>query len=421
MKEQFDAAPDATDTDPGGRILIVDDDPVVAGMLGVALLAAGHKIFEVNSGEAALARLAGAANAASNAVANAADSGNFPDIVILDIEMGQGMDGFEVCRRLRATAATRDLPVLFLSSHDELDDRLRAYDAGGSDFMAKPFVPDEVLRKARLAIRHKRRQEASVAEVRATSDTAMTALTSLGDSEVTLKFSRSALGCRTLRALAALVIEAMSRFGVNCHVQLRTPGEVLTYSLQGPASPLEESVIEGSKAMGRVFSFSNRLIVNYDSISLLITDMPIADNSLCGRIRDQAAMVAETAELAVGNIKLRRDAILRADELRTLADVTRQAVDTLRVGYREMQIATRLELETMTNTIEDLYVHLGLGNSQEFTISDTVHNAVDRVLTLFEGGSRLDGSFASIIAGLTRASEYADIQDDEPTQTVEIW
>ncbi|TRZ69174.1 MAG: response regulator [Rhodocyclaceae bacterium] len=397
---------------PAGRILIVDDDPVVAGMLGVSLAAAGHEIIEANSGEDALAQLAALA---------ATSSESLPDIVFLDIEMGNAIDGYETCRRLRTNDATRHLPVIFLSGHDQPDDRLCAYDAGGSDFMAKPFVADEVLRKAALAISHKRRADAMTVENRIACDEISSVLTGLDDSGVTLKFSRGALGCRTLRALAALTIDAMGAFGINCHVQLRAPSETLTLTAQGPASPLEESVIEISKTMDRIFSFGNRLIVNYDSISLLVTNMPIADEPLCGRIRDQAATIAEAAELAIGNINLRTDAVMRAAELSKLADISRQAVEELRGNYHERQAATRLEFESLVNSIEGMYVHLGLTNHQELSISDTVRNSVERVLALFEGGNELDRNFAGIVAGLTKAGEYTVSQEDEAQLKVELW
>lgn len=392
-----------------GRILIVDDDPIVAGMLGVSLGAAGHEIVEAHSGEQALAFLAGEMAAKP------------PDVVFLDIEMSPGMDGYETCRQLLAAEATKHVPVIFLSGHDELDDRLRAYDAGGSDFMAKPFAPDEVQRKAEVAISHMRRHESASKEYRTSFDTTMTALTSLGESGVTLKFSRGALGCRSLPALANLIIESMDAFGINSHVQLRAPTATLTLTREGAASPLEVSVIEKSGAMGRIFSFGNRLIVNYDRVSVLVTNMPLADDDLCGRIRDHAAMIAEAAELAVDNINVRTEAIARAEELRQLAATSRESVENLRESYRELQIATRLELENMTNTIEDLYVHLGLSNAQEFSISDTVRGAVERTLTLFERSSELDRNFTTIVEGLTRAGEYTVEQEDEAVQSVELW
>ncbi len=399
-------------TPPPGRIMIVDDDPVVAGMLAAVLASVGHDVVEANSGEDALVQLARSTEL---------DNGMLPDIVFLDIEMGDAIDGYETCRRFRSTFATRNLPVIFLSSHDGSGDRLRAYDAGGSDFMAKPFIPDEVLHKAHLAIRHKRRVDAMEGESRLAFDEARIALTGLEDSGVTLKFSRSALGCRTLRALALLTMDSMRAFGIDCHIQLRGPNEVLTLTAQGPASPLEESVIEISKTMDRIFGFGNRLIVNYDSISLLVTNMPVADEDLCGRIRDQAATIAEAADLAVGNINLRTDAVHRTAEMSRLAVVSRKAVEELRLSYRERQAATRLEFEHLVNTIEGLYVHLGLSSHQELSISDTMRNSVDRVITIFEGGSEIDRNFDEIVAGLTKAGEYTVTQDDEPPLKVELW
>ncbi len=396
-------------TTAGGLILIVDDDPVVAGMLGISLAAAGYEIVEANSGEEALALFA------------AAKPGQLPDMVFLDIEMGMGIDGFDTCRSLRSADASGHLPIIFLSGHDELDTRLLAYDAGGSDFMAKPFVPDEVLRKASLAVRHKRQQEAAEVSSQTLLANARSAMNSLGDSGAALQFSRGALGCRSLRALAQLIIESMAAFGIACHVQLRTQNDVLTLTLQGHGSPLEESVIERMRTMDRIFSFKNRLIINYDNVSLLITDMPIKDEELCGRIRDQAAMIAEVAELAVGNIELRTDMHRRTDEMGKLAETSRSALEELRSGYRGMQVATRLELENLANSIEGMYMHLGLTNRQEFTISDTVRASVDRVLTLFESSQELDRNFAGVIDSLTRAGEYKIAREDEPAPTIELF
>ena len=94
----------------GARILIVDDEPVAAGMLGVTLAAAGFQIVEVNSGEEALAILAGAADMGI---------GMLPDIVFLDVEMWGGIDGFEVCRQIKSKPETSQIPVIFLTSKSD--------------------------------------------------------------------------------------------------------------------------------------------------------------------------------------------------------------------------------------------------------------------------------------------------------------
>ena len=397
---------------PLGRILIVDDDPVVSGMLNISLAAAGYVCFEASSGEEALSMLSNTAEMALT---------GRPDALFLDIEMGMGIDGYQTCRSLRELKETRDIPVIFLSGHDSLEDRLLAYDAGGSDFIAKPFSPVEVLKKAQLVISHRSHQESIGEANRQVFDYAKNVLTSFEDIGVALKFNRSALGCHTLNSLAALAIESMSTFGVHCHMQLRTPETTLTLTLQGPASPLEVSVIEMSRSMDRIFRFSNRIIVNYDSCSLLVTDMPIADEELCGRIRDQAAIIAEAADVAVGNINLRSDAIQRAEGLRQLAEASRSAIDDLRGRYRDLQLETRLEFETMTDTIEEMYVHLGLSSHQELAISDIVRRAVDRALTKFEDVNILDRDFAHIAEELTKAGEYTIAPEEEAPMKVALW
>ena len=249
----------------------------------------------------------------------------------------------------------------------------------------------------------------------------MTALTTLGESGIALKFSRSALSCRSLSALGERTIEAMGFLALDCHVQMRTASCTLSMTARGAASPLEASVLEKSAEMDRIFSFGNRLVVNYDSVTLLIVNMPLADPELCGRIRDHAAMIAESADLAVGNISLRSDAIKNAENLRSLASTGGRDVQSLRTNYRELQLATRLELDNMAHVIEGMYIHLGLTNSQEFTISDVVHSSVERVLTLFDQSSELDRNFARIVDGLTTASKYSVAEEDEARPSIELW
>lgn len=399
-----------------GRILIVDDDPVAAGMLNIVLSDAGYTISEACSGEAALAELLPVTGKMT---------GELPDMVILDIEMGMGIDGYETCRRLRANVATRYLPVIFLSGHDQLDDRMHAYDAGGSDFMAKPFVPAEVLRKARMGILYKRREEAVNTENRTASSSVKSAITGLDDTAQALKFCRSALACHTLRGIGELVIESMSAFSITCYVQLRTSGETLTLTARGAATPLVESVIEMSRTMGRIFSFKDRMIINHESLSLLITDMPAANDMLCGRIRDQAAIISGAAELAVGNIRLRVEAIARSAEMRHLADASSKTVELLREGYRERQLATRLGFENMANSIEATYAHLALSNNQELSISDTVHGVTEKTLGLFEDNGELDNQFARLfflLVQLNKAGIYTLSEDDEaPAPNIQIF
>jgi adenylate cyclase len=133
-------------------ILVVDDVERNVRLLEAVLVSHGYHVVSARSGQEALERVAGAA----------------PDLVLLDIQM-PGMDGYEVCRRLREEPATGFLPVVMVTSSDT-EVRVNAIEVGADDFITKPFNQQELLARVRSLIRIKRyhdtieRQTAELAE-----------------------------------------------------------------------------------------------------------------------------------------------------------------------------------------------------------------------------------------------------------------
>ena len=82
-----------------------------------------------------------------------------PDLILLDVRL-PGMDGFAVCRELKSSAATRDIPVIFITTMDAESERVKGFDAGAEDYVVKPFFPNELLSrvKVHLASRQASRQ-----------------------------------------------------------------------------------------------------------------------------------------------------------------------------------------------------------------------------------------------------------------------
>ncbi|AFZ08761.1 response regulator receiver sensor hybrid histidine kinase [Oscillatoria nigro-viridis PCC 7112] len=111
-----------------GNILIVDDTPENLQVLSATLCDRGYKVRGVISGKMAI---------------RAARSG-VPDLILLDIKMPE-MDGYEVCRQLKADPKTSEIPVVFISALDEVLDKLTAFQVGGVDYVTKPFHVAEVL------------------------------------------------------------------------------------------------------------------------------------------------------------------------------------------------------------------------------------------------------------------------------------
>jgi two-component system, sensor histidine kinase and response regulator len=124
-------------------ILIVDDTPANLGVLVETLGDAGYQLMVAEDGEEALAQT----------------EQTQPDLILLDVMM-PGIDGFETCRRLKARASTRDVPVLFMTALNETTDKVRAFAAGGVDYITKPIEHEEALARVQthLALRRLRRE-----------------------------------------------------------------------------------------------------------------------------------------------------------------------------------------------------------------------------------------------------------------------
>jgi len=124
-----------------GTVLIVDDMPENVKMLSRILAKRGCRVQAANNG--------------AQAIEQARSSP--PDLILLDVNMPE-MDGFETCMRLKKEACTCDIPVIFISASDGVDDKIKAFQAGGVDYIPKPFEYEEVQARVEthLAIRRLR-------------------------------------------------------------------------------------------------------------------------------------------------------------------------------------------------------------------------------------------------------------------------
>ena len=124
-------------TEPEARLLVVEDEPNIRELLATSLRFAGFEVHVAGDGESAI-RLAAEQQ---------------PDLVVLDV-MLPDMDGFTVTRRLRDSG--RQLPIVFVTARDSLDDKVKGLTVGGDDYVTKPFSLEEVVARIRAVLRRTR-------------------------------------------------------------------------------------------------------------------------------------------------------------------------------------------------------------------------------------------------------------------------
>lgn len=129
----------ALDREATDFVLVVDDVPENLVVLHDALDESGYAVFVATDGETAIRRAAQTS----------------PDVILLDAVM-PGMDGFEVCRRLKSDYATQHIPVIFMTGLTDTEHVVAAFDAGGVDYLTKPIRPNEALARIAAHLRSSR-------------------------------------------------------------------------------------------------------------------------------------------------------------------------------------------------------------------------------------------------------------------------
>jgi DNA-binding response OmpR family regulator len=303
-----------------GEVLIVEDTPASLKLLADLLSGAGYAVRQAPDGELAL----WSANARP------------PELILLDIRM-PGIDGFEVCRRLKAAPLLRDIPVIFLSAQHDTDDKVRGFQAGAIDFIGKPYQSEEVLARTAAHVALTRSQRA------------------LARANAELSSAREELRrAEKLAALGAMVA------GV-AH-QLNTPigNCVLT------ASILDDRVHTfGAAAAGAAMSRS--------VLTAFVADVGQASAILQRNLAGAARLIDSFKQVASGQQGALRT---RFDLAQLVADITAPLAQRLRAA------GATLELAAASGIMMDSYP-----NALDQVLGQLVQNALQHGLHEVRGGA----------------------------------
>ena len=252
----------------------VDDDPVVLDVIN-SILSPHCSLQTFANAEECLEQL----------------KSEKPDLFLLDVNL-PGMDGYRLCEHIKGDAALRNTPVTFFSGHDTIEERIRGYDAGGEDFIVKPFEPEELLRKLKVA-QHIVLNQRSLAEQMAEAELLSSmVIASMNETGILLQFMSKLIAMESASEIAKGVLELMQRYRLDGVVQTRFGHETETLSAAGSNLPLEVSVIDHVRQQGRIFEFRRRSVHNFERVTLMVNNLPLDDPDFCGRLRDHLSVAA---------------------------------------------------------------------------------------------------------------------------------
>lgn len=361
------------------KVMIVDDNPVTRAAIE-ELLEDQFEVIFAESGSDCLMQL----------------MMSVPDLILLDIEM-PGLDGYETCRKLRETYS---MPIVFLSAHGTLEERLKAFEVGGDDFVVKPFDGEILLYKIqRILAPYERVADLDVQQK--TMQTMATDLLAISvEGKDLLNFVIENLNCQHYEDLADSVVRLVRRYGVDCLVELRHTDGDYQRSTRDSISSLESSLLGNRPEQIGLFAFKRRLLINRENVSLLVPNMP-EDIDITERLKSNLMTLAASLESLVHTISMRRDSALTTENLQVAALNAHEATRSLQNDYHQQQADTQILLHNLIEKMEKSYFSLGLTEAQEVRISNLLRNESNQILDLFRHGAQaLDIKFSAIMDSL---------------------
>ncbi len=383
-------------------ILVIDDEPKNLRIM-TGLLAEKYRLETAESGEEGLSKA----------------QQNKPDLMLVDI-MLPGIDGYEVCSRIRSDFETQNIPVIFVSAKDSLEERLKGYEVGGDDYFIKPFDHEELLVKIAKTVATQRRGEELATRVAQANAIAMQAMTSTSELGSIIHFLEASFTAADFDALAERFFDTTRAMGLSSSLAIFGAAKPFYKSDSGTMSPLEQSVLERAADKGRFVDFNHRTIVNFDHISLLIKNMPVDNAERYGLIKDNICHLLGGADARVRALLVAQENERQYALLMEFVRLINRVLDDFAVRYKAMQGESYTIVEDMAERFNDVVPRLGLEEYQEKSIFEIVDRCIHGIRDSYDRSQLIDERFSRIMKQLFQLSAEGSLSSEQLHQMISM-
>lgn len=365
------------------KILIVDDSPTEVEIL-VELLSGEYEVTAAMSGTEAMALV---------------NLGFDPNVILLDVNM-TGVDGYETCRMLKEDPATVNSEVVFISGNDSVEEIMKGYEVGASDYLSKPIQPRELMSKLQvLAVQIQKRSHAmedvssAREEAQSARDMAMSAIIDAGEQAAVIDFIRQCGQATTVSGLGSLLIDAVEAYGLEASLRLMMSGKAEYMSSDDLMTPLELEILQKSQNVSRLYQSGSKLIANYPGVVAMIKNLPMEDEERCGRLRDHLAIIVESASNQLKAINL-------SEDVSALLVDFNNSLDRVQIQQTACKKGSVQLLDALSGEIQKTFNDFGLSEAQESELMGTISQYAERILANYSEGIGLDDEMKNVSDGL---------------------
>lgn len=326
-----------------------------------------------------------------------------PDLILLDVNMPD-IDGLETCKRLKQDPGTAEIPVIFVSALTSQEELMAGYEAGGDDYITKPFSEEILQKKIEVVLASQRRKQ----ELRQMSDRAVAALMSnlstTGELGVLVDFLHRCQSARSFAELAKNLFACLGEFDLDSSLLVVDGNEKRVWFSDDIDRPMERQILESLRGQDRVLGFGTRLAVNSEHATILVRNLP-PDPGAVERLRGLMAMLVEGLDARIQAIKSQSLLDRRRQALTRALDACRESMGRVGELHRRQESQASRILGSMQGGLEKKLARLEMTAGRRASLMRFVAEAGERLERLCAEGRELDTAIQAIIEDLDRALE----------------
>jgi len=281
---------------------------------------------------------------------------NTPDALLIDLSM-PGDEGFEFHRRLRDDFEFSDIYQLLVCPLDALGREGLAPD----DVLMHPAPEALMDLKLGMLMKHFEARGNTRSQLEYAQNVAFTSMSAMGELGVVMQFLTKSFDCHNVQSVARLAVEGLTQYELTGAVYLVWEGDHHVRTTHGGPLPADQmSLVLRNRGKGRVLESGGHLLVNFDHVTVLLTDVPTDDPARLGRIRDNIATLAEGIESRVAGLLMENDNLLKQQGIRYAVTEIRDSVIDLDVRQTNDQLQTAALINGVIDDFEQAFHHMAL-------------------------------------------------------------
>lgn len=367
-------------------ILCVDDEPVNL-MILEELLQDSYELTSARSGAGCLQQV----------------ELQKPDLILLDVNMPD-IDGLETCARLKADPETAEIPIIFVSALASQEELMAGYEAGGDDYITKPFSEEILQKKIEIVLASQQTRQ----ELKKISDRAVAALESnLSLTEelgMVVKFLHQCQTADTLDELAHNVFDCLREFELDSSLLILDEPENRVWFSDDINRPMESQILGSLRGQDRVVSFGTRLALSTDHATILVRNLPTTRERV-DRVREHLSILIEALDRRIHAMQSQQLLDERRDLLSRVLQATRDNLGQLEELHQRQKSRAAEILEAMGKSLDKSMQRLELTEKQQAALTRIIATTAEQCESMHDDGLEIDEQFREIIEELSGALE----------------